>query len=127
MKPLLNRIYVSIQHRPWTVDIISGIQIFSLGLFFLIDPLAIIARPAFSFLNHLKPSALSWVMMSCGTLQIVSALLNVLWWRWTMAFLVMWHWCSFVCGVWVADRNASAVVLMACAALANALILCRLY
>jgi hypothetical protein len=121
------RVRKSLRHRPWNLDIISGLTVMAFGAFTLIDPTSMETRHSWDFLDPLNLSDVGIIQLALGFSQTLAALINVMMARWWLAFLVMWHWGGFAFGLHHYDPDAISIVLIASAAVSNMFILIRLY
>lgn len=122
-----SRVKHSLGHRPWNLDIVSGLAVLAWGGFMLWKPAPIESRPAWDFYDAVNLEGYALGLIVIGSLQLSMALVNIQWGRWGMAFIAMWHWCMVAYGYHHNDPDAITVIPILALALANALILARLY
>jgi len=115
------------RRRPWAIDIMSGLQLAGISVFFRLDPMSVIDRAAYSFLDKIPVGILEDAMFGVGVLQIAAGLVHRLWGRIVMAALASYLYSAFVVGLYESDAHASTVVTLVVAVLGNLLILFRVY
>jgi hypothetical protein len=70
------RLFSILSARPWTVDIASGTALCALSWFFWFDPLSVINRSAYTFLDRLQFPWLEGAMFVIGLGWAISETYN---------------------------------------------------
>jgi hypothetical protein len=121
----LERLRKSMRHRPWTIDVVSGLTGIYWGAWVFLMP-ETLNQVQFDFLDPFDPRCVGLFAIALGMSQVIGALLNFLAWRWTNALLMalVYAWIAF--GILQVSKTPGVTAYSGWS-FANLLVLFRLY